>query len=436
MIEKIKIKGLFGFFDYDIQLPKEGEVMILTGPNGYGKTTILRIIASLLEGDLLSIRAIPLKSMQVVYQVGHLIINYVKPKKELGGDIEFSSDLGGDLEMSFLVQGDAGDKIVKFGSIGEERIRRAKRKSHINEWDDFYFHESEFYGTDSHSVKETEEKRREKDKKILEGMAENVDQKSFLIQYNSTLQHCRMVPSQRLYNIGNKTHENTIESVSNDFCKFLGNLYFDFLRGSQSRDSNFIHTLLDGNEAIGESEYNLKVNELKEIVSKAQHYDLLDTLKLPAYKEGKGTILNYYIEEATQKLKIYRKPIAELDLFSRLLDNKRMVNKRIEFSRRHGIRFRSTDRDLLIDINKLSSGEKNEIIMLHDFIFNLKEGSFLLVDEPEISLHVAWQHEFMDDLEEIAKQKRLRVVVATHSPQIIGDRWDNCYDLKEQMEDF
>lgn len=436
MIEKIEIQGLFGSFDYDIFLPKEGEVMILTGPNGHGKTTILRIIACLLEGDLLPLRAIPFKSMHVVYQSGRLIMSHVKPKKELGGDIEFSSDLGSELEMSFLVSGGAGDKTIKFGNIGEERIRRAKRMSHINEWDDLYFKEGNYYSATSNSVKETEEKIKESDKKILEGMAQTAEQKTFLIQYNSSLQLCRLVPSQRLYNIGNKTHENTIESVSNDFCQFLRNLYFDFLRGSQSRDSNFIHTLLDGNESIGEKEYNLKVNELRDVVRKAQHYDLLDTLKLPAYKEGKGIILNYYIEEAIQKLKIYRKPLAELDLFSRLLDGKKMVNKRIEFSREHGIRFRSADRDLLIDLNKLSSGEKNEIIMLHDFIFNLKEGSFLLVDEPEISLHVAWQHEFMDDLEEIARQKRLRVVVATHSPQIIGDRWDNCYDLKEQTEDF
>ena len=436
MIERIEIKGLFGSFDYDIRLPEEGEVMILTGPNGYGKTTILRIVAYLLEGDLLPIRSIPFKEMEIVYQLGKLILKYVQPEKELGGDIEFHSISDGDLDMSFHILTGGEDKIINFGRVGEERIRRAKRKSHINEWDDLYFHEGNYYNATSNSVKETEEKIREKDKKILEGMAQTAEQKTFLIQYNSSLQLCRLVPSQRLYNIGNNAHENTIESVSNDFSQFLRNLYFDFLRGSQSRDSNFIHTLLDGNESIEEKEYNLKVNELRDVVRKAQHYDLLDNLKLPAYKEGKGTILNYYIEEATQKLKIYRKPIAELDLFSRLLDNKRMVNKRIEFSRRHGIRFRSTDRDLLIDINKLSSGEKNEIIMLHDFIFNLKEGSFLLVDEPEISLHVAWQHEFMDDLEEIAKQKRLRVVVATHSPQIIGDRCDNCYDLKEQTEDF
>jgi len=42
MLKKIKIEGLFNKFNYEIEF-KEG-ITILTGPNGYGKTTILKII--------------------------------------------------------------------------------------------------------------------------------------------------------------------------------------------------------------------------------------------------------------------------------------------------------------------------------------------------------------------------------------------------------
>jgi len=55
----------------------------------------------------------------------------------------------------------------------------------------------------------------------------------------------------------------------------------------------------------------------------------------------------------------------------------------------------------------------------------------LLIDEPEISLHVIWQEEFMADLEEIAKVRKQQMIIATHSPQIIGNRWKHCYDLTE-----
>ena len=44
MLESIKIKKLFGLFDYHITLDISENITILTGPNGYGKTTILNII--------------------------------------------------------------------------------------------------------------------------------------------------------------------------------------------------------------------------------------------------------------------------------------------------------------------------------------------------------------------------------------------------------
>lgn len=109
--------------------------------------------------------------------------------------------------------------------------------------------------------------------------------------------------------------------------------------------------------------------------------------------------------------------------------DKKLVNKSVLYSRRYGIRFVSESDKREIALNSLSSGEKNEILMLHDFIFNLQDGSLLMIDEPEISLHVAWQREFMNDIIKIAGQKSLRVLIATHSPQIIGGRWKDCYDL-------
>ena len=85
-----------------------------------------------------------------------------------------------------------------------------------------------------------------------------------------------------------------------------------------------------------------------------------------------------------------------------------------------------------IDLENLSSGEQNEIIILYKLIFDVPSDIILLIDEPEISLHVIWQEEFMTDLEEIAKVRQQQMIIATHSPQIIGNRWKLCYDLTER----
>jgi len=45
MITRLRIEQLFNRFDYDLDFNKGG-VSILTGPNGYGKSTILRLLES------------------------------------------------------------------------------------------------------------------------------------------------------------------------------------------------------------------------------------------------------------------------------------------------------------------------------------------------------------------------------------------------------
>ena len=47
MISRIEIKSLFGLYNYNIGF--DNNLQIITGPNGYGKTTILTIIKNLFE---------------------------------------------------------------------------------------------------------------------------------------------------------------------------------------------------------------------------------------------------------------------------------------------------------------------------------------------------------------------------------------------------
>ena len=77
----------------------------------------------------------------------------------------------------------------------------------------------------------------------------------------------------------------------------------------------------------------------------------------------------------------------------------------------------------------LSSGEQHELVILYELLFRAKSNSLILIDEPELSLHVAWQERFVKDLEETARVSNFRAIIATHSPEIIGDRWDLTVEL-------
>ena len=70
------------------------------------------------------------------------------------------------------------------------------------------------------------------------------------------------------------------------------------------------------------------------------------------------------------------------------------------------------------------------MVILNQLLFLTQPNSLVLIDEPEISLHVAWQKPFLTDLLRIAELSKVDFLIATHSPQIIGSRWDLTVELK------
>jgi predicted ATP-binding protein involved in virulence len=100
-----------------------------------------------------------------------------------------------------------------------------------------------------------------------------------------------------------------------------------------------------------------------------------------------------------------------------------------------GFIFKTTDGKTELKLSELSSGEQHQIILLYELIFNLAPDTLVLIDEPEISLHVAWQELFISDLLKIMQLQKTQAIVATHSPQIIDVHSELKYDLyKSQKE--
>jgi predicted ATP-dependent endonuclease of OLD family len=62
--------------------------------------------------------------------------------------------------------------------------------------------------------------------------------------------------------------------------------------------------------------------------------------------------------------------------------------------------------------------------LFYQLLFNTQDGSLLLIDEPEISLHISWQNQFINDLKEVIKINSMDILIATHSPDIISNYWN------------
>ena len=82
------------------------------------------------------------------------------------------------------------------------------------------------------------------------------------------------------------------------------------------------------------------------------------------------------------------------------------------------------DGDKKLSLHSLSSGEQHELVLHYDLLFKTPPNTVVLIDEPELSLHVAWQKKFLPDLMEIVQLSGFDAVVATHSPYIVGERDD------------
>ena len=116
------------------------------------------------------------------------------------------------------------------------------------------------------------------------------------------------------------------------------------------------------------------------------------------------------------------------DLASRtrlLLDNVngKFRNKKIRLDQNKGL-VAEMEGGSPLQLEALSSGEQHELVLHYDLLFRVRPNTVVLIDEPELSLHVVWQKRFLPDLKQIVELSGFDAVVATHSPFIVDGEDD------------
>lgn len=125
------------------------------------------------------------------------------------------------------------------------------------------------------------------------------------------------------------------------------------------------------------------------------------------------------LRDREEKLAPFAQVVDKAERIVRSL-NRKLAPKRVKLDVEHGYRVFTADGRPL-DLASLSSGEQHELVLLHELLFDVAPGSLILIDEPELSLHVTWQNDMLPELMEIARLSSLDFVLATHSGYIIGD---------------
>lgn len=95
------------------------------------------------------------------------------------------------------------------------------------------------------------------------------------------------------------------------------------------------------------------------------------------------------------------------------------------------LRFRTIGTNESTPIHSMSSGEKQIVIFFIHILIGLSDkqhNGIFIIDEPELSLHIDWQHKFVMNIMDVSPG--IQLIFATHSPEIIGELTNKCEEVR------
>lgn len=423
-LKKICVKNLFCMKNPDFTYPKlplgtRANIQIITAPNGYGKSTIFRLIRAIFKGNLKEISDIPFERAEITLDDGNgeSTIKVKKSlletsQKEIGFTITFSQKNG---------------EIRKFPPAGE--------------------------------ICEPDYKDQKWKEKTARQLGEVIPPVSLRFLSSERLFHD---PLQKIYSydlLSEDDDEIFRKNLSRarydakSLARRINGVLADYAIISHKLDVRFPVDLLKKNSSDTEKKYGsdfpdmeTRFSTLKDQRKQLEVIDFLPFKKwydheIDPFATGllhENSIMNFqdfmdlYLKRQEEKYKVFDWMNDRCQLFEKIIKDL-LIFTRIRIKRDNGFSFynfyEGSGKYHEVNLDQISSGEMHQVVMYYEFLFNSDPGTVVLIDEPEISLHVYAQSLFIDNIWNIAKKNNLQFIVATHSPTIIGDHGDVTYDL-------
>ncbi|MEM9543832.1 MAG: AAA family ATPase [Cyanobacteria bacterium P01_E01_bin.42] len=436
-IKHIKAEGVLGRFDIDQEF-REG-VNVLYGKNGTGKTTLLHILANLLNGDYERFAFTEFKMIEAILD-DHTTIVVSKHK------------LDTDSLIDVIIN---NEKIT--GSISVNAIQKHKFSRELDAEKNRVLGQSlSFDDRDIEPIFHT--------KPILPV--------AYFPSFRTMLEAWASTKSRMMEMWFDLSH---MQNLSTDFARELFGSFVPSLNYpspleierelSQEIDEALLKMARADREHFGTllpnifevlskdsqlSEYDSSLGkegsdaifeEIDSLVQKLEDYPLKTA---PAITQLRYSVSSFQVDEQSKRiaakvLDIYRKALREVvsiqeESFKTIETYLKSVNsfleeKTIEISLTEpkgetsvGIKFKSGQPDHHLSIRRaLSSGER-QIVTLIYAATHMSKQQVVLIDEPEISLHVDWQRHLLKKMSEQLGERQ--IIVCTHSPVIGADYED------------
>jgi len=428
-IEEVKIDGLFGYIKHDVKFSQTDPITIISGPNGIGKTHFLRLLHAVTRLDFHTLSSVEFRVIEIRYAEKWVL------------KVEQLSKV--DNEFAFRVFG------KKPGVRNYQRIDVPYFDSEDDGRDaqDWMVRlpDGNWYDTRFERVMSTDQAKRyglpvsSPIRRFQGTWLEEFYEKSASV----------LIDTQRLDSVPNypqRTQMRSSQSRPGPVAKRI-QLYIDqiaaqladarrkSLNESLDADQTFAKRVLEKTtDAINEEDLKERYQRIAD-----QHAKLHDSglsvrpvdVRFPE-EETDATerrILNVFLDDWERKLKPLLPIHGKLVSLQRIIKSK-FIGKELFLSEKGRIRFRSDFNGKPLSVQALSSGEQHLLAVFTMLLFSTEKGALVLIDEPEISMHAAWKHSFLEDISEVARISDLQIVLATHSSAIIKGRWDLVQEIQ------
>lgn len=445
---------MLGRFDHVVDFPGDWEFVIIHGPNGVGKTKLLELMSYTFNFEIRELANIPFESARFDFSDGSKLTitrvqaeiprhrpNRQQPRSRLGHVIQFNLERPKRAPISYT----AGNTHPRQAELVEVitallPVRRVGPDTFRDMRDNTIL-----------SLAEVLEAYGDQLPRELYPEAEgSTELREFFSDINVYL-----IETQRLLNIPleplpraryaqePEPPKSRVQMYSADLAQRLKDALAQNSRRSQELDRTFPGRLLQERPPLHVTDEQIRdrYNLQDEHRARLAQIDVLgaahEYLPLPDRDlvDWERHVLWTYLDDTERKLDTFKDLLARLQLLQEVV-NSRFRYKTLKISGEQGFVI-VTDSGEEIPPNRLSSGEQHELVLIYGLLFKVEENTLVLIDEPEISLHVGWQRKFLADLFDISKLTSLRFLIATHSPQIIHKWWERTVSLvpHDEMDD-
>lgn len=407
---EVEVSGLLGRRDIRLKLAPDAPTVI-TGGNGTGKSTVLRIVDSIARARWWQLRSMPFSRVALSFGAGVTLdigkldegLNFTSTEGNWvlrAPDLEDEALTRLHFEGSYLVFDEKGGPVLRATGTPSDSSAQRLMKSQAGWLADLVERFKVLFITDQRLV-------------IEDPVAQKAPQDP--------------VPRRT-----------AVEMAAHRISREISASLSQYATHSQELDRKFPQRVVEAmtrKKAIAAASLKKELDDLAASRRRLQRVGLLprEDVMVPfgpqldesIFDDPRiATVIGTYVEDTRQKLSVLGDVQLRLSLLVDFL-NQHYSGKEVVIDPTEGLIVTSPNGDgSSFHITDLSSGEQQILVLAFEVLFSAEPGTLILIDEPELSLHVLWQDTLIDDLKEMGDLKNVQFLLATHSPTLLGGRFD------------